>query len=96
MLLFETTTDPALRRVYAMIDYAANHAAVEICDIALDAYNETWGRIACEKPACLRSYERQSVAQHQLAKLLDGILRHPLLQVPRQWWMRIRRCTSKL
>ena len=76
MFLFETTLDPAVRRVYAMIDYAANHAAVEICDIALDAYNDIWGRIACEKPACLRSYERQSVAQHQLAKLLDGILRH--------------------
>lgn len=76
MLLYETTIDPALRRVYALIDYAANEATVEICDIALDAYNDIWGRSACEKPACLRSYELQSVAMHQIDMLRDGILRN--------------------
>lgn len=76
MLLFETTTDPALRRVYATIDYAANHAMVEICDIALNAYHDIWGRSACEKPACLRTYERQTIALNEIDAMNSGILRY--------------------
>ena len=76
MLLFETATDPALRRVYATIDYAANHAMVEICDIALNAYDDIWGRSACEKRACLRTYESQTIALNEIDAMHSGILRY--------------------
>ena len=75
-MLFETTIDPGLRRVYAAIDYAANQAMVEIAELALDAYPRIWGRRACEKPLYLRAYERQNEVRHCIDLLMSGVLRH--------------------
>lgn len=74
--VFETTIGPALRRIYASIDYAANQALVEISHLALNAYSNIWGRSAFEKPAYLRGWERQSVAQHKFERFFDGFLRY--------------------
>jgi hypothetical protein len=75
-MLFETTTDPGLRRVYAAIDYAALQAQVEIADMALNAYQDIWGCGAGEKPTYLRTWERRFAAQHEVERFFGGFLRY--------------------
>ena len=87
IVLFETTIDPGLRRVYAAIDYAANQAMVEIAERALDAYPRIWGRRACEKPLYLRAYERQNEARHCIDLLVVQISRIVEVQRPQRLFL---------
>ena len=76
LVLFETTNDPSLRWVYAVIDHAADQALAEITELSMRAYSEIWARGACEKPAFLRSWKHHAEVQQQIERFFGGFLRY--------------------
>ena len=76
LVLFETTNDPSLRWVYAVIDHAAYQALAEIAELSMRAYSEIWARGACEKPAFLRSWKHHAEVQQQIERFFGGFLRY--------------------
>lgn len=76
MLLFETTKDPSLRRVYATIDYWAHEAQIETLDMAMGAYVAIWGHSADEKSAFLQSWDRRWQAHQTLERFTAGFFRY--------------------